>query len=651
MEHIIHQLDTETINQIAAGEVVERPANVVKELLENAVDAGADAVTVEIKEGGISYIRVTDNGMGIPKDQIPKAFLRHTTSKIACAEDLMHIGSLGFRGEALSSIAAVSRTELLTKTKDALTGTRYCIEGSRETVFEDAGVPDGTTFIVRQLFYNTPARRKFLKTAVTEAGYISDYMEQAMLSHTEIAFKYIAGGNLKLQSFGSGKPLDVIHALYGRDVMENLLPVKAVSGDITVTGYVGRPVLARGSHHFELYYVNQRPIRSKIIAGALNEAYQPYLMQHKFPFVLLYFDLPADMIDVNVHPNKREIRFLQEKALYELIVSTVQEALREQDMTVEVKSEAKKPPAIETELPEPFEKKRREVLNETIPEKLSVQEEALTADAKKLTEPVRTQAEAAFAPPEAEKDQSAETPAYAFADRVEESNGYTVCKTNRHGNDPVREPASAGQLSLFDDARFLSAEAKKRHRLIGQLFKTYWLIEMDDCLFMIDQHAAHEKIKYERLVRQLHENRVYSQYLNPPEIITLTKSEEDTLKYYAPHFAACGFEIESFGGSDYRIGAVPTELYGLTPKAYFQDILDQMGSERLSGDVDEVLHRIATMACKSAVKGNTEMTFQEAEVLIDELMGLEDPYHCPHGRPTILKLKKTEIEKMFKRIV
>ncbi len=592
----IYALDEGTINRIAAGEVVERPLSIVKELVENALDAGATAVTIEIRDGGISLIRVTDNGSGIKKDQVRTAFLRHTTSKIRNASDLISITSLGFRGEALSSIASIAQVELLSKTKDELTGVRYCIEGSRETVFDDAGVPQGTTVIVRNIFFNTPARRKFLKTAVTEGGYISDYMEKVMLCAPDTAFKYMVNGSVKLQSFGNSSPLDIIYSVYGRDVMENMLPVKENMGPMTVKGFIGKPVLARASRSFEIYFVNGRYIKSKQISSALDEAYKPYLMLHRYPFVILYLELPYDEIDVNVHPSKMEVRFLDSEPVCRLITEAVRQALRNQDMTVSVKNETEKPPVITEVIPEPFEVKRRETL--------FVREEG------------------SFEKKETEKTLS-----------YEES------------------PKDAAQLNLFSEERFLSEESLPRHRIIGQLFKTYWLIELDDELFIIDQHAAHEKVNYERLVKQLHEKNVTSQFINPPIIVTLSKSEETVLLERLEHFRECGFEIESFGGSEYRISAIPTDLYGLTPTEYFHDVLDELSSKKPGGDMDEVLHRIATVSCKSAVKGNTVLSPDEAKALIDELMKLENPYHCPHGRPVIIKFSKTEIEKMFKRIV
>ncbi|MCR4923592.1 MAG: DNA mismatch repair endonuclease MutL [Lachnospiraceae bacterium] len=631
MAGTINILDDKTIDRIAAGEVVEGPKSVIKELVENAIDAKATAISVEIKDGGISYIRVTDNGEGIEKSQIKRAFLRHTTSKIEKAEDLLSIKSLGFRGEALSSIAAVSQVELLTKTKDQLIGTRYCIEGSRETAFDEAGVPEGTTFIVRNLFYNTPARKKFLKSPQTEGGYVSDYMEKAMLANTDISFKYTVNGNVKLQSYGNSKALDVVYSIYGRDIMDNMLPISFSKGKVSIRGYVGKPVLCRSNHNLEIYYVNKRYIKSSLIKKALDEAYKPYLMLHKYPFVLLYFEIDPDMLDVNVHPAKMEVRFINSMELYDCIVTGIRDTLKKAEMIVDIKEEEKKP-EISKPLPEPFERAAR------AKEFLETREE----DFREKPAPRDFEAW----PSEASHTILSEGKGDYISDNTEK---------NTVALDPVKEEfdrlSDIKQISILDDDRFLTADSKRKYKIIGQLFDTYWMIELFDELFIIDQHAAHEKIRYERLVKQLHENNICSQLINPPVIVTLSKAEENILENYYDHFLQCGFDIESFGGNEYSIRAVPTELWGLTAEEYFHDILDLLEKEHISTDVSDILHRIATISCKGAIKGNQRISQKEAEVLIDELMTLENPYHCPHGRPVIVKFRKNEIEKMFKRIV
>ena len=575
----IFSLDSQTIDKIAAGEVVDRPSSVVKELTENAIDAGANAITVEIKEGGISYIRVTDNGEGIAKSQVKKAFMRHATSKIRSIEDLLSVSSLGFRGEALSSISSVAKVELLTKEKNEIVGTRYVIEGSKELVFDDAGVPDGTTFVIRDLFFNTPARRKFLKSAQSEGSYVVELMEQLMMSNPSVSFKLIVNGNTKLQSSGNGEILDVIYGIYGRDVASNLIRVDADNGDIHIYGYVGKPELSRGNRNFEVYFVNNRLIKSSLISRALDAAYKPYLMLHKYPLVFLYMEMPGFMVDVNVHPAKKEVRFIEGDMLYSFLVNVITEALARKELIPAIVPSLEKPANVIVEkkdvIPEPFEVKRKE---EYVLDKPSV------------------------------------------------------------------------QMNLFEE-KFLTEEAIKKHRIIGQLFDTYWLIEYEGKLFIIDQHAAHEKVKYERILKQIRANNVSSQYLNPPIIISLSPSEEEFVKKYSSNFAETGFLIEHFGGHEFAISAVPLELYREDPKDYFHEMLDELSSGRSSKETDSVNLRIATMACKSAVKGNTKMSVMEADELITELLTLDNPYNCPHGRPTIVSYSKYDIEKMFKRIV
>ena len=633
MDRNITVLDKNTIDKIAAGEVVERPVSVVKELVENSIDAGAKAITVEIKDGGISYIRVTDNGCGIKKDQVKTAFLRHATSKIKSIEDLIDVGSLGFRGEALSSIAAVSKVELLTKTEDEYTGTRYVIEGSGELSCDDVGLPEGTTFIVRHIFYNTPARHKFLKTPQTEGSYISDFMEKIMLSHPDIAFKLIINNNTRLQSSGNGKIIDIIYNLYGKDMVDGLLPIEADNGDTKITGYIGKPELSRGNRSFEIYYVNHRYIQSTVIRRALDEAYKPYLMLHKYPVVFLYFDISPDLIDVNVHPTKKEIRFLEGGDLYDQIVKSIQETLSHKELIPDIHEEDKAISGtvkkIENEYlrPEPFENK-------------------VISEYKPVTQEYKTPVTHEYAPvPILKKSED------RLHNEYEKLNP-EVEKTLENKTDIIisEEQKKPVQMSMFEDG-FLSTEGIKKHRIIGQVFETYWIVEMDNKMYVIDQHAAHEKVKYERLIKEFEKGEVNSQMLNPPIIVTLSKAEEAVIQKYEDNFKRIGFEIEQFGGNEYSIREIPTDLFGLTPVEYFHDLLDELMNDKLSRNIDSVDHRIATMACKSAVKGNNRLSFDEAKTLIDELLTLDNPFNCPHGRPTIVSFSKSEVEKMFKRIV
>ena len=646
-------LDQNTIDKIAAGEVVERPSSVVKELVENAIDAGATAVTVEITDGGKKMIRITDNGAGIEAGQIPLAFLRHATSKIEKVEDLEQIASLGFRGEALSSIAAVSQVELITKTPSAVSGSRYIIEGGVEHSLEELGAPEGTTFLVRNLFYNTPARSKFLKSDTTEANYIHTLMEQLALSHPEISFKYIQNRQVKLHSSGNYNVKDVIYSVYGRDITKALLEADFENDFMKITGFVGKPEIARGNRSFENYYINGRYVKNNIITKAIENAYKGFLMQHKFPFVSLQIEMEGNDLDVNVHPAKREVRFAREQEVYEAVYDTVRRALTAREMIPKVtiekpQPEKKEAPVKSVAIPEPFEKKRREqVYESTVKESpapyethrkkqlFSSSEENLfegTLRQKQLEpqESVLKKEEPKKEEPLTEKPQTEEA-------KKERSKSYIKKQEEQ-------------QLELFEE-KLLAPESRERIRLIGQVFDTYWLAQFGDAFYIIDQHAAHEKVYYERFVKKFRENTVDAQYLTPPMIVTLNLQEESLLKANEDYFRKFGFEIEHFGGKEYCISAVPSNLYGLSEEELFLEMLDHLAAEGDKDALDIFASRLATMACKAAVKGNHAMSPAEAEKLLDELLTLDNPYHCPHGRPTVISMTKTELEKKFKRIV
>ena len=629
-------LDQNTIDKIAAGEVVERPSSVVKELVENAIDAGATAVTVEITDGGKKMIRITDNGAGIEAGQIPLAFLRHATSKIEKVEDLEQIASLGFRGEALSSIAAVSQVELITKTHSAVSGSRYIIEGGVEHSLEELGAPEGTTFLVRNLFYNTPARSKFLKSDTTEANYIHTLMEQLALSHPEISFKYIQNRQVKLHSSGNYNVKDVIYSVYGRDITKALLEADFENDFMKITGFVGKPEIARGNRSFENYYINGRYVKNNIITKAIENAYKGFLMQHKFPFVSLQIEMEGNDLDVNVHPAKREVRFAREQEVYEAVYDTVRRALTAREMIPKVtlekpQPEKKEAPVKPVSIPEPFEKKRREQVYEntvresSAPYGIHMEKQIFSSSEENLFEGTlrqKQQKEERLELPKEEPDQSAQEM-------------------------PEKEQK---QLELFEE-KLLAPESRERIRLIGQVFDTYWLAQFGDAFYIIDQHAAHEKVYYERFVKKFHENTVDAQYLTPPLIVTLNLQEEGLLKANEDYFRQFGFEIEHFGGKEYCISAVPSNLYGLSEEELFLEMLDHLAGEGDKDALDIFASRLATMACKAAVKGNHAMSPAEAEKLLDELLTLDNPYHCPHGRPTVISMTKTELEKKFKRIV
>lgn len=612
---VIHVLDQNTINQIAAGEVVERPASIVKELVENAVDAHATAITIEIKSGGVDFIRITDNGSGIEKEQIKKAFLRHATSKISSAEDLETVGSLGFRGEALSSIAAVAKVEVITKTDVGISGVRYMIEGGEEIAYEEVGCPEGTTFIVRNLFYNTPARRKFLKSAMTEAGYVEAFVQRLALSHPDISFKFICDNKNKISTAGNGNLKDIIYHLYGRDIAMNLLEVHFCENAITIDGFIGKPVISRGNRNYENYFVNGRYLKNNIITSGIEEGYKGHSMVHKFPFTALMIQMDTHLFDVNVHPAKMEMRFKNGEELYTAIVNAVQQSFRKKELIPKVSLEKQVENRLpeRKKVPEPFEKKRRQI-----------EEHFLNLPKEKIEEIERRKKEDSL-PVTEEKQQVLP---------VKEDPKYTVGK----------------QMQLAD-MPLLSKEARPRHRLIGQVFKTYWIVEYEEQIFFVDQHAAHEKVLYEKLKKNLQEKTLEQQMVAPPIILSFSMKEKEKYLLFQDAFAALGFQIEEFGGDEYCIRAVPSNLFNIDQQDLFIELLDSLdeGSRKLNLDV--ITDKLATMACKAAVKGNQKMSFQEMDRLMDQLLELENPYQCPHGRPTIIAMTKYELEKKFKRIV
>lgn len=732
-------LDEQTIDKIAAGEVIERPASIVKELVENAIDAGANAVTVEIRDGGISFIRITDNGSGIEARQVPVAFLRHATSKIRRVDDLLDVTSLGFRGEALSSIAAVCQVELITKTTESLTGVRYLIEGGKEKGLEEIGAPDGTTFLVRNIFYNTPARKKFLKTAQTEAGYISDMVEHIALSHPEVSFKFISNNQTKLHTSGNHQLKDIIYHIYGRDIATNLIEVDAGNDSVRINGFIGKPVISRGNRNYENYFVNGRYIRSSIIAKAIEDAYHTFMMKHKYPFTVLHFTIDGNLLDINVHPTKMELRFAENERMYQLVYDAVRGALSHREMIVQVsvgrdEPQKKEEPKGRTPAPEPFEAVRRKLEQpqqaENMPDPASrtaggsarqtmigtagqmaadstalqsasdatgqmaagaalraadVMASQSVSDTKKqmVSGAVRQSAGGGVRQPAggamsqnphiSSGSQVRERPAY-FAERAAytaERPAYSAERTVPKlvpGTTAQQDAASAPisretapqipaagqesitQMSLFED-KLLSKEHVKEHRIIGQVFDTYWIVQFQDKMFLIDQHAAHEKVLYERMKKSMANREFTSQNINPPIILTLNMAEAALLERYRERFQEIGFEIEEFGGREYALRAVPDNLFGLADRELFLEMLDGLSSQTDALSVETIDDKIATISCKAAVKGNSRLSTAEIHALIDELLTLENPYNCPHGRPTIISMSKYELERKFKRIV
>lgn len=731
-------LSQDTIDKIAAGEVVERPASVVKELVENAVDAGANAITVEIKDGGTSLVRITDNGCGIPKEQVRIAYQQHATSKIRKVEDLLTSGTLGFRGEALSSIAAVSQVEMITKTAGSLTGVRYVIEGGFEKNLEEIGAPEGTTFLVHNLFYNTPARKKFLKSASGEAGCVSDLMERMALSHPEIAFKFISNRDTKLHTSGNCNLKDIIYSIYGRDIAANLLKIDADYGNIKITGFIGKPVISRGNRNYENYFVNDRYVKSAIVARAIEDAYKAFMMSHRYPFTVLKLQIDTEEVDVNVHPQKMEVRFSNQQDVYEKVCQAVKEALLGKELIPEFTIDRpagqaqKKSDTAASGHPEgtETEKKRIDVVinsgaspdrpvstaaqaatsgqhtekngvfsnsvgDRTDKSTHAISESADTpykesADLEKKSAPrypepfekIRSQLIAeANSPYQAKYPQrdrrasmkpvtgsilpSGETKIRKAGDSAGEAAGQSLDEALSHPlpssvSDALKEDAArareedlekkAVQMELFGE-KLLSKSSRPRHRLVGQVFDTYWIVEFDDKMYLIDQHAAHEKVMYERFMKLYHDKKQTSQMITPPVIVTLNLQEEELLKRHMTAFTDVGFEISPFGGREYAISAVPGNLYSLASRDLFLEILDGLSgvSERASDQI--VCEKIASMSCKAAVKGGSRLSTAEADALIDELLQLENPYNCPHGRPTIVTMTKYELEKKFKRVL
>ena len=788
-------LDQNTINKIAAGEVVERPSAVVKELIEYAIDAGANAITVEIKGGGIEFIRITDNGAGIPKEQIKIAFERHATSKIRSVEDLLSVSSLGFRGEALASISAVSQVELVTKTRGELTGSRYVIEGGQEKSLDEIGCPEGTTFVVRNLFFNTPARRKFLKSAQTEAAYISDFVERLAISHPTISFKFMNNNQLKLHTSGNGNIKDIIYHVYGRDITAQLLDVNKNAPAISMKGFVAKPIVSRGNRNYMNYFINGRYIKSAIINKAIEEAYKPYSMQHRYPMTALHFEIDSQFMDVNVHPTKMEVRFTNGQAIYQTIFDAITNVLSGRELIPEVtlgkeKKEVAKPE--KKKAPEPFEVKRKQEEQEKIGGKETVEKKVqnnsttvvLQSGRKTESEQLQKPSASKFVEQKREADSATGKQIVEAAKLIEqfeaierrqealrEEKGYGT-KPESKGNqqtiithtlgqseaskaveqkekrnlEVVRQPqnsvleavdgqtkaaaiepvesskqdagneqknvgsellgeqkenqdqeekqlqtgygdssqksfkqekivgetnvdkeekkefcaisenatiwnkTNSEQVSLFDEA-LLSEKAKKEHKIIGQLFQTYWIVEYQEKMFIIDQHAAHEKVLFERTMKSIEDKTFASQMLQPPIILSLSMREEEALKQFMPELRKMGFEIDAFGGREFSVRAVPANLFGIAQVDLLTELIDTLTEDINVKNTNIILEKVASMSCKAAVKGKMKMSFAEAESLIDELMELENPYHCPHGRPVIVSMSKYELEKKFKRIL
>ena len=677
----IQLLDQATINQIAAGEVIDRPSSVVKELLENAIDAKATAITVEIKDGGISFIRITDNGCGIEKDQVRKAFLRHATSKLHTIDDLLDIGSLGFRGEALSSIAAIAQVELISKPPEAMLGISYQIEDGEEKSLTQIGAPDGTTILVRNLFYHVPARKKFLKTAATEGNYINQLMENMAMLRPDISMRFINGGQNKLYTSGNGRLKDLIYTIYGREISSNVLEINYECPLFAVTGYIGKPIISRGNRTFENYYINGRFVKSRLIAAAIEQAYKPFMMQHRYPFTVLHIKIKPELIDVNVHPAKMEVRFQQENEIYELLAGAIENTLRGKEFIPDVSDDGKAEKKVQEKqkLPEPFEQRRLQAMKEIIPpppaeHKIQNEQkpsaEHKTQSEQKIFTENKIQSEQKLPKNEeqpkvpsklsepvceykAEKKQTIKDSdsKWELASGIHKRIGQDVSQTvNQMPTQPEQKLEKPEQQTLFTEP-LLSEKARIHHRLIGQLFDTYWLIQYGNQLYIMDQHAAHEKVNYERLMEAYRKKERITQFVSPPMVISLTRAEETILEEFKSEFERIGFTIEPYGGREYAISEIPANLYGINEKELFLEMLSDLEDRGSMQPSELIASKLASMSCKAAIKGGQKISFQEADALVSQLLTLENPYACPHGRPTIITMTKYELEKKFKRIV
>ena len=677
----IQLLDQATINQIAAGEVIDRPSSVVKELLENAIDAKATAITVEIKDGGISFIRITDNGCGIEKDQVRKAFLRHATSKLHTIDDLLDIGSLGFRGEALSSIAAIAQVELISKPPEAMLGISYQIEDGEEKSLTQIGAPDGTTILVRNLFYHVPARKKFLKTAATEGNYINQLMENMAMLRPDISMRFINGGQNKLYTSGNGRLKDLIYTIYGREISSNVLEISYECPLFAVTGYIGKPIISRGNRTFENYYINGRFVKSRLIAAAIEQAYKPFMMQHRYPFTVLHIKIKPELIDVNVHPAKMEVRFQQENEIYELLAGAIENTLRGKEFIPDVSDDGKAEKKVQEKqkLPEPFEQRRLQAMKEIIPpppaehkiqneqkpsaEHKTQSEQKLFTENKIQSEQKLPKNEEQPKVPSKLSDPSGEykiekkqtikdsDSKWELASGIHKRIGQDVSQTvNQMPPQPEQKLEKPEQQTLFTEP-LLSEKARIHHRLIGQLFDTYWLIQYGNQLYIMDQHAAHEKVNYERLMEAYRKKERITQFVSPPMVISLTRAEEAILEEFKSEFERIGFTIEPYGGREYAISEIPANLYGINEKELFLEMLSDLEDRGSMQPSELIASKLASMSCKAAIKGGQKISFQEADALVSQLLTLENPYACPHGRPTIITMTKYELEKKFKRIV
>lgn len=721
-------LDDSTINKIAAGEVIERPASVVKEVMENSIDAGATAITVEIRNGGISYIRVTDNGKGIMQDDLEIAFERHATSKLRSAEDLDDIKSMGFRGEALASIASIAKVSLISKTADSYTGYEVVVEGGKILSKEEAGCPNGTSITIENLFYNTPVRYKFLKKDFTESGYIEDVVTRIALVHPEIAVKLINTGKTIIQTSGNGEIKPVIYNIYGKEIADNLIDIDYTYDDIIVKGVIGKPVISRSNRSNQLFFVNNRFVKDKALSGAAEQAFKGFVTIGKHGFLVLNIDMDPRKVDVNVHPAKLEVRFQEETKIFKAIYHAIREGLLKGDLVAytssidKIDEEKTKYSTENIDLNPKFENvgssSFRDIIKNTEPVKPNfeqlpsyIKEEKF--DSNKLVQTDQTvekeeikehekQSEQTFedvmarlnrmqnvistvneekttynAPSEAtinnedkEKVENStedvkvinqETPQAnsqtnddsKFLEMYEKTFGISV-KKEENEEDELDVSQEFKPMTAEDNVSVFEGESsyatKPAYKYIGIAFNTYIIIEMKSDLYIIDQHAAHERIMYEKIKQNYYSNNTKdSQLMLLPDIITLTHKEMGIYRDNKEMFQRAGFAVEEFGENTVKLSGVPNVLIDLETKDLFLETLDEINTVARTAKQEIEEKFIATVACKAAVKAHMVLEKQEVTQLLDKLLQLPNPFTCPHGRPTAIKMTRNDIEKKFSR--
>lgn len=666
-------LDDLTINQIAAGEVIERPANVVKELVENSIDAGATKISVEIENGGITSIRITDDGKGIAPDDVALAFERHATSKIRSAEDLTKVMTMGFRGEALASIAAIAKVELITRTRDQEIGTKVIVEGGDIISKEECGAPYGTTIIVRELFYNTPVRYKFLKKDFTEGGYIESAVEKIALINPSISFRLVNNRKTILQTSGNGDITTVVYNIFGKDVSQNLVNVDNEYEGVKVRGVAGKPEIARSNRTNQLFYVNGRNIKDKILSAAVEEAYRTLIPHGKFGFCIIDIRLNPELVDVNVHPAKLEVRFADESKVFKAVHYGIKNALLGEDITRdEEKEKVEAPKIIEKNVEETapqrrglfdiFRNKSTEQTPENPDEKYATIEVKVNKDNQaknSVIDKIEFDEERQYLKPIAEETQleELEEPLQNItylpkeeSNEVEEQEFEKIVEKNYKPEEDNIEYKVEEDIRPIYDQDIEEKSPVPEYKILGVAFNTYIILELDEDIYILDQHAAHERVLYEKVKENFYRaGGKEAQMLLLPDVLELSKRDMHIVKDHMDLFEQAGFTLEEFGENTIKITGVPVICFEMNTKDLFMDILDGIDITNRTNKQDIEEKFIATVACKAAVKANMVLDEREIRGLLDELLLLDNPFTCPHGRPTAIRITKTEIEKKFGR--